>query len=85
MLRGPVATPLPRYSQPREQRVNIAMVNHWGRGAGMANHWIEIAGYLAALASFYAFCTKTMMPLRIAAVVGNVLFALYWFMKGYPS
>lgn len=49
----------------------------------MTNHWIEFAGYLAAGASLYSFCTKTMIPLRIAAIFGNVLFAFYWFMKGF--
>lgn len=44
---------------------------------------IEIAGYLAALASFYSFFTKTMIPLRIAAIFANSLFAFYWYMQGF--
>jgi CRP-like cAMP-binding protein len=45
--------------------------------------WIEVAGFVAALASFYSFFTKTMIPLRIAAIFANVLFAFYWFMRGF--
>ena len=34
-------------------------------------------GYLAALAVLAAFCMSSIVPLRIAAILSNVLFALY--------
>jgi hypothetical protein len=49
----------------------------------MRADWIEIAGYLAAAVSFYSFFTKTMIPLRVAAILANVLFAFYWYMRGF--
>jgi hypothetical protein len=49
----------------------------------MNAQWIEIAGYIAAAVSFYSFFTKTMIPLRVAAILANVLFAFYWYMKGF--
>jgi CRP/FNR family cyclic AMP-dependent transcriptional regulator len=47
---------------------------------------IEILGLLAALASLFAYLSEKMIPLRIAAIVANALFALYFFEKDfYPQ
>ena len=52
-------------------------------------HWshsfIEALGYLAAAANAYAYVSNTMIPLRVAAILANALFAGYFFLKGvYP-
>ena len=39
--------------------------------------WSEIAGFLAAGLVFATFCMKTMMPLRIVAIVSNFAFICY--------
>ena len=39
--------------------------------------WIDIVGYSAALAVLAAFCMSSIVPLRIVAILSNVLFALY--------
>ena len=39
--------------------------------------WIDIIGYSAALAVLAAFCMSSIVPLRIVAILSNVLFALY--------
>jgi len=41
------------------------------------NTWIEAAGYLASLLVFATFCMKTMVPLRIVAVLSNIAFMVY--------
>lgn len=47
-------------------------------------NWIvEAIGYLAAAANVFVFVSDTMIPLRIAAIVANALFAAYFFLKGY--
>jgi CRP/FNR family transcriptional regulator, cyclic AMP receptor protein len=38
---------------------------------------IDILGYLAAAAGFYAYYANTMIPLRIAAIIGNTLYIPY--------
>ncbi|MEO9190008.1 MAG: cyclic nucleotide-binding domain-containing protein, partial [Acetobacteraceae bacterium] len=44
-----------------------------------------LAGYAASLTVFASFCMTTMLPLRVAALASNVLFALYgWFDALYP-
>ena len=35
--------------------------------------WVDIVGYAAALAVLGSFCMRTIVPLRILAVVSNVL------------
>lgn len=42
--------------------------------------WVEILGYAASAAVLATFCMSTMVPLRIAALVSNVLFAIYGYM-----
>jgi hypothetical protein len=42
-----------------------------------AMSWIDIVGYSAALAVLAAFCMSSIVPLRIVAILSNVLFALY--------
>lgn len=44
---------------------------------------IEAIGYAAAAANVFVFVSNTMIPLRIAAIVANALFAAYFFFKGY--
>jgi CRP/FNR family transcriptional regulator, cyclic AMP receptor protein len=48
-------------------------------------NWIEGAGYLASALVLAAFCMKTMIPLRCAAICSNVAFILYGFYDSlYP-
>jgi hypothetical protein len=42
-----------------------------------AMSFVDIVGYAAALAVLGSFCMSTIVPLRILAVVSNVLFGLY--------
>ncbi len=39
--------------------------------------WIDVIGYLAALAVLATFCMNTIVPLRTVAVLSNVLFIIY--------
>jgi len=39
--------------------------------------WIDIVGYAAALAVLGSFCMSTIVPLRVLAIVSNVLFGIY--------
>lgn len=43
---------------------------------------IEALGLLAAFASLFAYLSDNMVPLRIAAIVANALFAFYFYEKG---
>jgi hypothetical protein len=43
----------------------------------LAMWWVDIVGYAAALAVLGSFCMSTIVPLRILAVVSNVLFGVY--------
>jgi len=45
-------------------------------------NWIEGAGYVASSLVLAAFCMKTMIPLRIAAISSNIAFILYAFYDG---
>jgi len=45
-------------------------------------NWIDGAGYLASALVLATFCMKTMVPLRIAAILSNVAFILYAFYDG---
>jgi CRP-like cAMP-binding protein len=47
------------------------------------NWLVEGIGYLAAAANVFVFVSNTMIPLRIAAIFANCLFAAYFFLKGY--
>jgi CRP/FNR family transcriptional regulator, cyclic AMP receptor protein len=48
-------------------------------------HWIDMAGYVASLLVFATFYMKTMIPLRIIAVLSNVAFIVYASSDGlYP-
>ena len=50
-----------------------------------AMSFVDIVGYAAALAVLGSFCMSTIVPLRILAVVSNVLFGLYGVLAGlYP-
>lgn len=49
-------------------------------------HGVELVGYAAAAASLYAANSKTIIPLRFAAIVANVLAMAYAFSRGtHPS
>ncbi|MEM6355625.1 MAG: cyclic nucleotide-binding domain-containing protein [Pseudomonadota bacterium] len=39
--------------------------------------WAEIAGYLASALVFLTFCMKTLIPLRVLAILSNVAFIAY--------
>src|SRR5215475_13571231 len=51
------------------------------QGGGMAElaqlSWVEVAGYVASTLVFLTFYMKTMIPLRIAGILGNVAFMTY--------
>jgi CRP/FNR family transcriptional regulator, cyclic AMP receptor protein len=52
----------------------------------MEFHTIELVGYAAAAASLYATHSKTIIPLRIAAIIANILVIFYALGRGtYPS
>jgi hypothetical protein len=52
----------------------------------MEFHSIELVGYAAAAASLYAAHSKTIIPLRIAAIAANALVIFYALGRGtYPS
>jgi hypothetical protein len=42
--------------------------------------WVDMVGYAAALAVLGSFCMTTLVPLRILAVVSNLLFGAYGMM-----
>jgi hypothetical protein len=43
------------------------------------HHWIELAGYTASALVFLTFYMKTMIPLRVIAILSNVAFMAYGF------
>jgi CRP/FNR family transcriptional regulator, cyclic AMP receptor protein len=48
--------------------------------------WTELLGYTAACFTLLAYAQRTMLPLRAAAVVANVLFIVYGALLGiYPN
>src|SRR5436189_5906936 len=52
----------------------------------MRHEYAELIGIAAAAASLYAAHARTMIPLRIAAIVANALAMAYSFMHGtYPT
>jgi CRP/FNR family cyclic AMP-dependent transcriptional regulator len=52
----------------------------------MEPYVVELIGVAAAAASLYSAHAKTMVPLRVAAIVGNILAMAYSFMVGtYPT
>jgi CRP/FNR family cyclic AMP-dependent transcriptional regulator len=52
----------------------------------MEPHYAELIGVAAAAASLYAAHAKTIIPLRVAAIVANVLAMIYSSMHGtYPT
>src|SRR6267143_994354 len=60
-------------------------VSQGGR-APMDPHYAEFVGVAAAGASLYAAHSKTIIPLRVAAIVANVLAMTYSLMHGtYPT
>ncbi len=44
---------------------------------------IEALGLLAAFASLFAYLSDNMVPLRIAAIIANALFAFYFYEKDF--
>ena len=52
----------------------------------MQTTMIEAVGYSAAAAGLYSTWSKTMIPLRVASIIANVLFIGYGALKGiYPT
>jgi hypothetical protein len=52
----------------------------------MESYYPEIVGVAAAAASLYAANAKTIIPLRVAAIIANLLAMAYSFMHGtYPT
>ena len=48
-------------------------------------NWIDAIGYLAALITFATFYMKTMIPLRVAGIISNVVWIAYGALAGvYP-
>ena len=48
-------------------------------------HWIDLLGYAASAAVLATFCMSTMIPLRVLALVSNVLFMAYGYVDHlYP-
>lgn len=48
-------------------------------------HWIDLIGYAASFFVAATFYMKTIIPLRILAIISNVLFVTYGFLLGvYP-
>lgn len=43
---------------------------------------VELLGYAASIAVLATFCMSTMIPLRVLALVSNVLFMLYGYFDG---
>ena len=43
----------------------------------MPVNWIDLLGYAASASVLVTFCMSTMLPLRLVAIVSNVLFASY--------
>ncbi len=39
--------------------------------------WVDMVGYAAALTVLGSFCMSTIVPLRVLAVLSNVLFGIY--------
>lgn len=47
--------------------------------------WVEVIGWLAALSTLSAYSMRTMLPLRMIAIVSNMLFLSYGYMTSvYP-
>ena len=47
--------------------------------------WVDVLGYAASATVLATFCTGTLIPLRILALVSNVLFCFYgYFDHLYP-
>jgi CRP/FNR family cyclic AMP-dependent transcriptional regulator len=42
-------------------------------------HWVDLLGYAASAAVLATFCMSTMIPLRLLALVSNMLFMAYGF------
>jgi CRP/FNR family transcriptional regulator, cyclic AMP receptor protein len=59
----------------------------WSEFFGFAGReWPEFAGFAAAVCMLVVYYMKTMIPLRIAGIVANILFVGYgYFEPAYPS
>ena len=74
-------------------RFNISARTSGGRNASISrNNWlggnswlVEALGYTAAAINVFVYVSNSMVPLRIAAIFANGLFASYFSLKGvYP-
>ncbi len=51
----------------------------------LSNNWVELVGYTASCFVAASFYMKTIIPLRILAILSNIFFASYGFLAGaYP-
>jgi len=51
----------------------------------MTNFWANLLGYAASCAVLATFLMRTMIPLRLVAILSNVLFLLFGFVEHiYP-
>ncbi|MBU2510097.1 cyclic nucleotide-binding domain-containing protein [bacterium] len=51
----------------------------------LSNHWVDLIGYTASVFVAASFYMKTIIPLRIFAILANVFFASYGYLAGlYP-
>ncbi|MDE2361766.1 MAG: cyclic nucleotide-binding domain-containing protein [Hyphomicrobiales bacterium] len=52
----------------------------------MSEMSVELLGFAGAAVSIFVYVSSTMIPLRIAAVIANLLLAAYFFLRGvYPQ
>src|SRR3569832_1435552 len=71
---------------PRE-RVTVSFARRLAAGEGGAPimHWVDVAGYVAAVLVFLTFYMKTMNPLRVVGICSNCIFIVYaYFGTLYP-
>jgi CRP/FNR family transcriptional regulator, cyclic AMP receptor protein len=55
-----------------------------GIATWIATHWVEVVGYGAAVAGLYSTYSRTMIPLRIASMVANILFIVFGLLRDPP-
>jgi hypothetical protein len=70
---------------PAEQRaMSFTQIYTWV--VGIETYYVELIGVAAAAASLYAAHARTIVPLRAAAIIANLLAMSYSFMHGtYPT
>jgi CRP/FNR family transcriptional regulator, cyclic AMP receptor protein len=70
------------------RQLPYAMLRRWAGGVetvGLDMGWADFLGYAASATVLATFCMSTMIPLRVLALVSNVLFMAYGFVDHvYP-